>query len=170
MKVILETARLQFRHYTIDDLEFLQRMTNNPAVMRYIAEGQPWAQERTRDWLTALMDRYRVNTQSGLMPAIRKTDNTPVGHAGLISQVVEGQHETEIGYWIDEPLWGHGYATEAAMAWKTYARNRLGKRRLVSLIHPENQGSIHVAEKCGMTFDREVEFRGRRVLLYSQNT
>ncbi len=42
-----------------------------------------------------------------------------------------------------------------------------GFERLVSLIYRDNAASIRVAEKIGMAPEKEVELRGKRVLLYS---
>jgi len=46
---------------------------------------------------------------------------------------------------------GQELATEAAMASRDYAFERLGVERLVASIHPENTASRRVAEKIGMT-------------------
>jgi RimJ/RimL family protein N-acetyltransferase len=37
----------------------------------------------------------------------------------------------------------------------------------VSLIYPDNVASIRVAEKNGMTYERDAEFFQQRLLLYS---
>jgi RimJ/RimL family protein N-acetyltransferase len=67
---------------------------------------------------------------------------------------VAGEHaETELGWAILQPYWGHGYATEAAVA----ARDWAGLDRLVSLIDPANERSIRVAEKLGATRAERVE-------------
>jgi RimJ/RimL family protein N-acetyltransferase len=47
--------------------------------------------------------------------------------------------------------WGRGYATEAALATRTWAREELGIGRLISLIAPANVRSQRVAERLGCT-------------------
>ncbi|OAB76478.1 GNAT family N-acetyltransferase [Paenibacillus crassostreae] len=101
------------------------------------------------------------------MLAIRKEDRTPVGHAGLVYQNVEGKSETEVGYWISQNFWGQGYATESAIRWRDYGINTIGKRRLISIIQHANKTSIHVAIKNGMKHEKDVIFRNKNVALYS---
>jgi RimJ/RimL family protein N-acetyltransferase len=50
---------------------------------------------------------------------------------------------------------------------RDYGLRVLGRRRLVSLIYPENLASIRVAEKNGMAYERDAEFFQQRLLLYS---
>jgi RimJ/RimL family protein N-acetyltransferase len=45
---------------------------------------------------------------------------------------------------------------------------RLGLPRIIALIEPENRGSIHVAEKLGMAFERDTcRPNGRTMRVYS---
>jgi ribosomal-protein-alanine N-acetyltransferase len=62
----------------------------------------------------------------------------------------------EIGYLFLRKLWGQGLATEAARACRDYGFNQLGYRRLISLIGPANLASRRVAEKVGMTLEKEI--------------
>jgi len=54
---------------------------------------------------------------------------------------------TELGWTIAQRHWGNGYATEAALALRTWAYAEAGIESLISMIHPENHRSIRVAEK-----------------------
>ena len=69
---------------------------------------------------------------------------------------VNGQPEVEIGYRLARSAWGHGYATEAASAVRTFAFTTLGIRRLIAIIDPSNAPSIQVAKKIGMQYETEV--------------
>ena len=44
---------------------------------------------------------------------------------------------------------------------------QLGFPRLISLIPPENEASIHIAEKIGMQYERDVEQWGQHFHLYA---
>ena len=101
------------------------------------------------------------------MLLVRKQDGFPIGHAGLVPQIVEDRDESEMGYWIAQSYWGHGYAFEAACACRDFGFQRLHKERLVSIINFENTGSKKVALKTGLTFEREVNFHSNNVALYS---
>jgi RimJ/RimL family protein N-acetyltransferase len=69
---------------------------------------------------------------------------------------------------VRQELQGQGYASEAAAACRDYARDVLGVRRLISLPHPDNTPSRRVAEKIGLTHERDVMWRpGRPASLYA---
>ena len=58
--------------------------------------------------------------------------------------------ELEIGWAVDRPHWGRGYATEAARAALDYAMNELGGERVIAMVAPDNAPSNAVAVKIGM--------------------
>jgi RimJ/RimL family protein N-acetyltransferase len=164
---LIETKRLTFRKYTVKDIDLLLQMTKDPEVMRYIGNGTPWMKDESQQKLEKFIKRYTTDEGLGLMAAIRKQDGEFVGHAGLVPQMIEGNHETEIGYWIARKYWGMGYALESARRWRDYGFNKSKKTRLISLIQYGNIGSIRVAEKNGLKFDREVLWNHRKIAMYS---
>jgi RimJ/RimL family protein N-acetyltransferase len=75
----------------------------------------------------------------------------------------------ELGWRLSSAVWGHGYATEAAIAARDDAFARLGLPALISIIHPENGASRRVATKAGMSIlfqvfnevhDRDIDIWG----------
>ena len=75
--------------------------------------------------------------------------------------------EIEVGYHVRRSLQGRGYATEAAAASRDYARDVLGLDRLIAIIDPRNTPSQRVAEKIGLTLEKEIERRGKRRRIYA---
>ena len=53
--------------------------------------------------------------------------------------------------------WGHGYATEAARACRDWAFENLSSDRVVSFIAVQNEPSIRVAERNGMTRTKRLD-------------
>ena len=80
--------------------------------------------------------------------------------------MVDGVEEIEIGYRLDPKYWGRGLATEAAEAVRDHAFNDLGLGHVISLIHPNNIASRRVAEKNGMTVEKETIFRGFPTIVF----
>jgi ribosomal-protein-alanine N-acetyltransferase len=72
---------------------------------------------------------------------------------------VEGTREVEVTYLIDRLYWGRGLATEAAREAVKLGFESYGFRRIVALINPENVASVRVAEKVGMRYERDVDFK-----------
>ena len=60
----------------------------------------------------------------------------------------------EVGWVIRRSRWGNGFATEAAREAVRYGFEEVGADHLISIIRPDNQRSIRVAEKIGEKFER----------------
>jgi RimJ/RimL family protein N-acetyltransferase len=58
-------------------------------------------------------------------------------------------HKCELGYWIAEPFWGRGLATEAVRAVTGYAFSKLKLVRLMAAAYLSNRRSMRVLKKCG---------------------
>ena len=89
-----------------------------------------------------------------------------VGRAGLWQP--EGYPGVEVGWILKPSVWNQGYATEIGIAVRDYAFGTLGIPHLLSLIHPDNHGSIRVAQKIGASFEGEYDLNGSRHLIYGQ--
>ncbi|HEY5336883.1 MAG TPA: GNAT family N-acetyltransferase, partial [Rhizomicrobium sp.] len=77
----------------------------------------------------------------------RKSDGAFIGSVGMINP--EGWPALEIGWTLDKPYWGHGYATEAARAAMRYAFLTQPVDRLISCIDEQNIASQAVALRLG---------------------
>lgn len=69
----------------------------------------------------------------------------------------------EIGWRLDRPWWGHGYATEAARACLEYAFGPLGLTEIVSFTTTKNDRSRSVMERLGMKHDPGHDFDHPRI-------
>ena len=74
-----------------------------------------------------------------------------------------------MGYLFVRKHWGKGYATEAAWACMEYGFLELGHDRIISLIDPENNASIRVADKNGLVRETVTTFKGRTACIYVKN-
>ncbi|WP_077324714.1 GNAT family N-acetyltransferase [Virgibacillus siamensis] len=162
----LTTENLKLRPYEDNDECFLASMLADPEIMRFIGDGRTKDENGIKNFLDWIYHTYERGSEFGLHVMVRK-DGIPVGHAGLVPQVVSGINELEIGYWINRPYWRLGYATEVATALKRYGLQKLGAPKLIALIQPGNSGSKKVAEKIGMHVEKEIVLSGRQVLVYA---
>ena len=120
----------------------------------------------TRRWIQWNLDSYQQHG-FGLWIASLKSTNQFAGQCGLVLQEVEGRQEVEIGYLFLRPRWGQGLATEAAQACRDHGFARLGFTRLISLIDPANVASRRVAEKVGMTLEKDISKWGKKLCVYA---
>src|SRR5205085_6573703 len=113
--------------------------------------------EDTRRRVERIIEQYS-RTGVDFLATIYKENGLFIGRCGLLWQVLDDVQEVEVAYMIAKPYWGQGLATEAARALIEHGFRDHGLRRLISIIHPDNKGSIRVAEKNGMGYERDVEF------------
>ena len=164
MANVLETERLMLRHLTANDVEAMFAVIGDPETMKFYP--QTFTREDAARWVTRSQERYRSDGY-GLFAVILKSSGEVIGNCGLMRQEVEGESMLEVGYHFRRDHWGHGYATEAARACMTYAFHNLAARKVVSLIVAENLPSRRVAERNGMTVERQVTFHELPHLLYA---
>ncbi|VXC07241.1 GNAT family N-acetyltransferase [Arthrobacter sp. 9V] len=140
------TARLRFREMTMADLDSMSSMLGDPEVMTYYPA--PKSRDESAAWIEWNQSNYARHGY-GLW-IIETRDGGFVGDCGLTWQQVNGRSELEVGYHVRRDLQGLGYATEAALACREFAREVLGVPLLVAIIHPDNVASRRVAEHLGM--------------------
>jgi len=74
-----------------------------------------------------------------------------VGGIGVLALADVKYRTAEIGYWIAEPFWGRGIATDAVRALVPVAFEQMGMVRIEAGIFSDNPASMRVLEKCGFT-------------------
>jgi len=165
---ILETKRLLLRRQNIKDLDDLWALYRNPEITKYIPDA-PRSREEAKEELEWHMNGHPRFPELGLWATIHKETGKFIGRCGLLPWTIDGQNEVEVAYTIAQEYWGQGLATEAAQAILNYGFERLNLSRLISLIDSENIASQKVAEKIGMTFEREGHDELGPFLIYSIN-
>ncbi|MEM1134861.1 MAG: GNAT family protein [Bacteroidota bacterium] len=71
------------------------------------------------------------------------------GTIGIIPQTDVYRLSAEIGYWLGEPFWGKGIATEAVRQIVAYGKETFGLIRFYAGIFAFNKASMRVLEKAG---------------------
>jgi [ribosomal protein S5]-alanine N-acetyltransferase len=155
----LTTERLVLRHFHISDLEQIHQLVFRDAEVMHFGNG-PQTRDWTQQWIEKNLERYKVHGY-GPYAVIEKNTAQLIGYCGLFFfPDIDGQSEVEIGYRLGRSKWGHGYATEAALAVRDYALHDLNLQRLVALIDPGNSASIHIVQKLGMQHEKDVMLEG----------
>lgn len=156
MMRILETPRLTLRHLVMDDLDELYALYCDPEITRYIPDA-PRSRGEAQEELEWHMHGHPRHPELGLWATIHKETGKFIGRCGLLPWTIEGQYEVEIAYLLDKAFWHQGLATEAAKGILEYGFGKLGLSRLICMIDPDNKASQGVAERIGMTFERQVD-------------
>ena len=164
MSRVIETARLTLREFTPADAAALTLVLSDPETMRYYPA--PYDRTAVEQWIERNRQRYS-DDGIGLWAMVLKRTGELIGDCGITRQEVERENLYEIGYHLRRDQWGHGFATEAAVACRDWGFKNLNCDRLISLIRPENLPSCRVAERNGMTIQKEVDWRGLRHYVYA---
>ncbi len=151
---ILETERLLLRQLTFDDATFIIELLNDPSFIQNIGDRKVRTVEDAQAYvLNGPVASYAKNG-FGLSLVILKAMGESIGMCGLIKR--DALEDVDIGYAYLPRYWSKGYAVEAALAMKAYAKETVQLKRLVAIVDPANTGSIRVLEKLGMKFEKMV--------------
>ncbi len=157
MPELFRSSRLSFHTPSMDDLDALAAMWSDPAAMRFVGHGGAWTHEKVEERLQRAMKLYEAQHMAFWTVKLADT-NEVIGQAGVVP--VEGRHPApedwpiELGYRFGVAHWGHGYATEAAIACANHATDPAGPlalERLIAVAHPDNLPSHRVLVKAGFT-------------------
>jgi ribosomal-protein-alanine N-acetyltransferase len=152
-RILMETQRLFLRNTQATDIPALARMWSDPDVTRFV--GGP----KDAAWLEQVFTEDSNNLDPLLYdqwPVVEKSSGEVIGYCGLLEKEVDGRPEIELVYAFVPSAWGKGYATEISLCLREYAVGKMGLRRLIALIEPENAASARVAERVGFRLDRKV--------------
>ena len=152
--VVLKTERLLLRHLEPGDLAPLYALYRDPAIRQYYPDGTRTLEE-TREELEWFLHGHRRHPELGLWATIERRTGEFLGRCGLLPWHIQDRDEVELAFMIKKERWREGLATEAARGIITHANHSLGLSRLVCLVTPGNAASASVAEKVGMSFERE---------------
>jgi RimJ/RimL family protein N-acetyltransferase len=151
----IETARLRLTELRSGDIPRIVQLAANPRVSDYTLNLPfPYAEKDAIYWLDLAHQGYRNGTHCVF--AIRlKPENTFIGGIGLTLE--RRFNRAEAGYWLGEPYWNQGYATEAMAAIIRFGFGTLGLNKITSSHLAENAASGRVMQKCGMTREGELK-------------
>ena len=137
-------------------------------MTKYIPDA-PRTFEETREELEWFMNGHPKFPELGLWATIHKETGMFIGRCGLLPWTIDSQNEVEVAFSLSKNYWGQGFATEAACDIVRYGFENLKLSRLICLIDQENQASIKVATKIGMTFEKKGKDEVESFLLYSMS-
>jgi RimJ/RimL family protein N-acetyltransferase len=172
---LLETERLVLRKPRHDDAQDLLEFVGDPDVMR-------WLGGETGDLAAAVatIERWLAHwEQNGIGHFSVEHEGRVIGRVGFLAWDADGwkvssyadaaEPVTELGWAIARRHWGHGYATEAAQTLRTWAYDDVGLEHVISLIDPNNQRSMRVAEKLAATRGETVAIDGKPIVVWQHS-
>jgi RimJ/RimL family protein N-acetyltransferase len=136
-------GRVRLRRWRSDDLHPLVAIANNPRIAGNLRNLFPYPY-RLEDGI-AWLD-LAVNQLAETAWAIEE-NGALAGGIALLPQADINAGAAEIGYWLGEPFWGRGLATDAVRTLTRHALSELNYRRLFATVLAGNVPSCRVLEK-----------------------
>jgi RimJ/RimL family protein N-acetyltransferase len=137
---VLETERLVLRAPRLGDAKTVAALANDRQIAENTARiPHPYRLADAKDWIADANknpdeQHYVITLANGAL----------IGACGL-----EARDGPSIGYWLGQPYWGKGYATEALHALIDHAFGDLDHEALQASARVTNPASRRVLEKCG---------------------
>lgn len=167
----IETSRLMIRPFVMDDLVNLHQILDEELNWAGPDFTMDQRKEKLRSYM-ALADWGESGRLYGYRAVTLKETGDLIGICGFIShlfsvawkemfwaqlfpesdpnELVYASLELEIGYAMSPRFQGHGYATEAAKGFVSYAFDTLGMKRVFASTNRKNEGSINLMKRVGM--------------------
>ena len=147
----LNTARLRLRPFIQADAEAVFALNSNPRVLRYW-DSPPWKDRAQANRFLTICEQMQQDG-TGARLAIERADNAAfLGWCNLFNWNPV-HRSAKLGYCLDIPAWGQGFATEAAHALLQWSFNALDLNRVQSETDTRNIASNRVLEKLGFTHE-----------------
>jgi len=154
MYIELRTERLLLRPLSVSDLHTVHEYASDPDTTKYMIHLPNSNLEETYSFLAHVSAEWQKEEPSFYEFAIIY-DSMHIG--AVCVYLSEDRTEGEMGWVLNKKYCGKGFATEAALAVKSFAAERLKVKKLVARCDSRNLNSARVMEKIGLSFESKCE-------------
>lgn len=159
----LQTAHLTLSPLQSTDAGVLHRIYQSDGVLRYFPNPAPPSLESVQRFIAGQQSHWeKVGYGNWGLHLDHRQEI--IGWAGL--QYLPELDETEVGFLLDRPFWGKGYATEAALASLQFGFEQIRLDHIIALVHPDNLASRRVIAKCGLAYTHTLPLWGIQLMRY----
>src|SRR5438093_5211388 len=150
--MLLRLAKCDVRSWETSDVDSIARHANNHNVWINLRDAfpHPYSKQNARDFIRAVRQRAPETTFAIAV------DGEAVGSAGFVLHPDVERVSAEIGYWLAEPFWGRGIATDAVTAVTRYAIDTHKLTRVYAVPFAWNAPSCRVLEKAGYVLEARL--------------
>ena len=145
----LNTPRLTLRKIQVEDIDALVQYANNRNISDHILNiPYPYQEPNAVFRISYVVQGFKNKTRY-VFALVLKARAELIGEISL--HLDNDKSKAELGYWVGEPFWGKGIATEAAGAILQFGFEKLGLPLIYATCHAENNASAKVLLKNGVT-------------------
>jgi RimJ/RimL family protein N-acetyltransferase len=147
--VQIQLSTCTLRPWRAGDRDSLVRHADNRNVWLNMRDRfpHPYTAADARAWIK------RSSAERPFTTLAIEVDGAAVGGVGIQPGTDVFRRSAEIGYWLGEPFWGRGIATEALRAMTEYAFEHFDICRLEAGVFEWNPASMRVLEKAGYVLE-----------------
>lgn len=146
---VLYTERLILRKLEVEDLPALVRYANNQKVADHVPNiPHPYREPDAAFRLSYVVQGFKNKTRYAFA-IVKKENRELVGEVSL-HFFDKGQAHAQLAYWVGEPFWNQGIATEAVGAILAFGFNKLALDLIYADCRSENKASEKVLLRSGL--------------------
>jgi [ribosomal protein S5]-alanine N-acetyltransferase len=147
---VLHTTRLTLRQLNVDDLPNLVQYANNRAISAAIVNiPYPYQEFNAVMRLSYVVKGFQEKSRFVFAIVLKETSGL-VGEISLHFHDNNRKDVAEMGYWVGEPFWNQGIASEAIEAVLKFGFDTLGIKAVYATCHADNVPSQKVLLKNGL--------------------
>jgi [ribosomal protein S5]-alanine N-acetyltransferase len=151
----IATERLVLRKLETRDRARLVQLANNWRVAKNLGTMPfPYTEAAADEWL-GKQDELWAGGKS--RPLAITLNGDLIGGCGVGTRPDRDDEEWELGYWLGEPYWNRGYASEAALALRDHAFEAVKLDQLIAGHYADNHASGRVLTKAGFRYITEAQ-------------
>lgn len=145
----LATERLLLRELRPSDAAAVAAGAGDRRVAAFLIQvPSPYPIALARRWVAHRIEWWDQGRGVTFAVTLRDAPDMLLGTMSLRRYVRD--RRAELGYWLAQPAWGHGFATEAAQAVVDFGFSGLGLARIYAQVLAGNRASLRVLDKLGM--------------------
>ncbi len=150
--MLLTLKACDVRSWRTTDAGPLARYADNRKIWMNLRDAfpHPYTSHDAREFIKSVRSRAPETTFAIAVAG------EAVGSVGFVLRHDVERVSAEIGYWIAEPFWGRGIATEALIAATDYAIATHALTRIYALPFAWNAASCRVLEKAGYALEARL--------------
>ena len=152
---VLTTERLVLRKMQLSDVPSLLQYVNNKIISDNIINiPYPYLEEDAISRFNFILQGFK-NEERYVFAVTLKDKNELIGEIGI--HLDKDHNRAEIGYWIGEPFWGSGIATESVRAILEFGFNTLQLNKIHATHYTDNPASGKVLSNNKMILEAELK-------------
>lgn len=161
--MVLTNDRLTLRLHQPEDLPFIRTFFSDPDVIEFICEGYKIPDEKLEDFVHRTSG-ISNEEQKWLFTALDNEEQKLIGCA--MFKFDEDLGDYQFGFGLMPQYRGSGYGRLMAQLLVDFGFDELALPKMLAVVDTNNENSIAVLEKIGMSFLKPYEHDDRTDFIY----